>query len=70
VDNDLKRFTGDKYNPDKMISILNAHEKKLDIRLKTAEGIAPKIVDSRLLLIAIITSITKKNNEERESFKK
>lgn len=63
MDNDLKRFTGEKFNLEKVTSILAAHEKKMDVRLKTAEGIAPKIVHSRLSLMAIIASITKKNSE-------
>ncbi len=70
MDTDLKRFTGDKYNIDKITSILATHEKKLDIRLKKSEGIAPKIVHSRLFLMAIITFITKRNNEERDNLRK
>ena len=70
MDSDLKRFTGDKYNLDKITSILATHEKKLDIRLKKSEGIAPKIVHSRLFLMTIITFITKRSNEERDNLRK
>lgn len=70
MDNDLKRFTGEKYNIDKITSILAAHEKKMDIRIKKSEGIAPKIAHSRLFLMAIIAFIIKKNHEERESLRK
>jgi hypothetical protein len=70
VDNDLKRYAGERFNLEKIASILAAHEKKMDARLKTAEGIAPKIVHSRLALMAIIASVTKRGSEEKDSIRK